>query len=186
MQRDFTFKKRAILTALGLLLAADLGLAIYSWQLASSPHTPQAEFDAQNLQLKLIRGDIKSKQDIKDHMPATRKDCEKFEQSLPPESTGYSFVTAELDEIARKSGLQILNRGFKQKEIPDRGMVEVSIEATVSGDYGSVVRFVNGLQRSNSFYVVDGLALASDTRNEAATGAIRVGLHVRTYFRVAA
>jgi hypothetical protein len=154
--------------------------------LASSPHTPQAEFDAQNLQLKLIRGDIKSKQDIKDHMPATRKDCEKFEQSLPPESTGYSFVTAELDEIAKRSGLQILNRGFKQKEIPDRGMVEVSIEATVSGDYGSVVRFVNGLQRSNSFYVVDGLALASDTRNEAATGAIRVGLHVRTYFRVAA
>jgi hypothetical protein len=186
MQRDFTFQKRAILAVLGLLLAADLGLAIYSWQLASSPHTPQAEFDAQSLQLKVLRGDIKSAQDIKDNMPATRKDCEKFEQSLPPESTGSSSMTAELDQIARQSGLQILNSAFKQKEIPDRGMVEVIIEATVSGDYGSIVRFVNSLQRSKSFYVVDGLALASETRNEAGTGAIRVGLHLRTYFRNAA
>ena len=186
MQRDFKFRRRAILVALGLLLAADLGLAAYSWELASSPHTPQAEFDAQSLQLKVLRGDIKSAQDIKDNMPATRKDCEKFEQSLPPVSTGYSSMTSELDEIAKKSGLQILNRAFKQKEFPNRGMVEVSIEATVSGDYGSVVRFVNGLQRSKSFYVVDGLALASDTQNQAATGAIRVGLHVRTYFRDAA
>jgi type IV pilus assembly protein PilO len=186
MQRDFTFQRRAILVVLGLLLAADLGLAAYSWQLASSPHTPQAEFDAQSLQLKVLRGDIKSAQDIKDNMPATRKDCEKFELSLPPVSTGSSSMSDELDEIAKKSGLQIVTRAYKQKEIPNRGMVEVTIAATVSGDYGSVVRFVNGLQRSKSFYVVDGLALTSDTRNQAATGAISVGLRVRTYFRDAA
>ncbi len=41
MHRDFTLQKRAILVVLGLLLAADLGLAIYSWRLASSPQTPR-------------------------------------------------------------------------------------------------------------------------------------------------
>ena len=38
MHRDFTLQKRTILVVLGLLLAADLGLATYSWRLASSPH----------------------------------------------------------------------------------------------------------------------------------------------------
>src|SRR5690242_13697835 len=147
MHSDFTWQKRTILVVLGLFLAADTGLAFYSWHLASSPHTPQAEFDAQNLQLKVLRGYIKSAQYIKNNMPATRKDCEKFEHSLPPESTGYSLVTAELDEIAKKTGLQIVSRAFKQKEVENRGMAEVNLDATVNGGYGNVVRFVNGLQR---------------------------------------
>jgi Tfp pilus assembly protein PilO len=186
MHRDFTLQKRAILVVLGLLVAADIGLAIYSWELSSSPHTPQADFDSQNMQLKVLKGDIKSAQDIKDNMPATRKDCEKFEQSLPPQGTGNSAITAELDEIAKKAGLQIETGAFKQKEIANRGMDEVTIDATVSGDYGSVVRFVNGLQRSQRFYLVDGLALATDTQKQVAGGPIRVALHLRTYFRVAA
>jgi len=186
MHRDFTLRKRAILVVLALLLAADAGLAVYSWKLASSPQTPQQAFDAQNLQLKIIRGDIKSKQYIKDHMPATRNDCEKFEHSLPPESIGSSVTTAELHEIAKKAGLQIASLAFTQKEVENRGMAEVSIEATVSGDYGSVVRFVNGLQRSQGFYIVDSLTLASEAQSHAPSGAIRVGLHLRTYFRDAA
>lgn len=187
MHKGFTIQKRAILVVVALLVAADLGLAFYSWQLASSPHTRQEEFDAQNMQLKVLRGDIKSAQDIKDNMPATRKDCEKFERELPRQSTGYSAITAELDEIAKKSGLQIDTRAFKQKEIAERGLAELTIDATVSGNYGSVARFVNGLQRSQSFYVIDGLALATDMQKQgAANGPIRVALHVRTYFREAA
>jgi len=183
MHRDFTLQKRAILIVLGMLLAADLGLAIYSWQLSSSPQTPQREFDDQTTKLGVLKGDIKSAQSIKDNMPRTRSDCEKFELSLPASSTGYSSIEAELDEIAKKAGLRIETRLEKQKQILNRGMAEVSIDATVSGDYGSVVRFVNGLQRSQRFYVVDGLALATDAQSQAAAGLVRVALHVRTYFR---
>src|SRR5580693_710462 len=108
MHRDFTLQKRAILTVLGLLLAADMGLAIYSWQLSSSPHTPQREFDEQTTKLGVMKNEIKSAQYIKDNMPATRKDCEKFEQSLPAASTGYSSIEAELDEVAKKAGVQVV------------------------------------------------------------------------------
>jgi Tfp pilus assembly protein PilO len=186
MHRDFTLQKRAILVVLGLLVAADLGLAIYSWRLASSPHTPQAEFDEQNTKLGLLRGDIKSAQSIKDNMPLTRSDCEKFEKSLPVTSASSSAIASEFDEIAKKSNLKIDALTAHQKEIPDRRIAEVSIEATVTGDYGSVVRFVNGLQRSQRFYVLDGLDLATDAQNQAAQGPIRLALHLRTYFRDAA
>jgi Tfp pilus assembly protein PilO len=184
MHRDFTLQKRAILVVLGVLLAADLGLAIYSWELASSPHTAQRVFDEQTIKLGVLKNDIKSAQFIKDNMPATRKDCEKFEQSLPAESTGSSSISAELDEVAKKAGLQIVTLTQRQKEISNRGMAEVTIDATVNGNYESVVKFVNGLQRSQRFYVLDGLALGTDTQQgQGATGPIRVGVHVRTYLR---
>ncbi len=185
MQKDFTLQKRFILVVLGLLVAADIGMGVYSWQLSNAPRTPQKEFDEEYVKLKVLKGDIQSAQLIKDNMPTTRKDCEKFEQSLPSASVGYSSVTSELDDVAKKSGLQIVTLTDHQKDLPQRSMAEVSIDATVSGDYGSVVRFVNGLQRSQKFYIVDGLALASDTQNQSANGPIRVGIHLRTYFRMA-
>ena len=186
MHRDFTLQKRAILLVVGLLVAADLGLAIYSWQLASAPRTSQKQFDEQNLKLMVQRGDIKSAQAIKEKMPATRNDCEKFEKSLPPQSVGTSSVVAELDDIAKKSGLQIVTLSDKPKELSNRGMTEVELDATVNGDYGSVVRFLNGLQRSQSFYIVDGLTLGTEAQNQSGMGPIRVGIHLRTYFRIAA
>jgi Tfp pilus assembly protein PilO len=186
MHRDFTLQKRAILLVLGLFLAADVGLAIYSWRLASSPHTPQAEFDEQNTKLSVLRGDIHSAQRIKENMPFTKQDCEKFEKSLPLVSASSSAIESEFDDIAKKSNLRIDALTSHPKEIADRGITEISIEATVTGDYGSVVRFVNGLQRSQRFYVLDGLALATDAQNQAVQGPIRVALHLRTYFRDAA
>ena len=42
------------------------------------------------------------------------------------------------------------NVSFKQKEIPNRGVTEVLIEVTVAGEYSSIVKFLNGLQRSSN------------------------------------
>jgi hypothetical protein len=56
---------------------------------------------------------------------------------------------------------------------------------TVSGDYASVARFINGLQRSEKFYIVDDLTL-SESQGRNANGALSVALHLRTYFRQAA
>ena len=185
MKRDVKVRKRLIIGALGLFVLADVALAAYSWQLNSAPQTPQQELATQNKQLEVLKADIKRGEAIRQLTPAIQRDCERFEQSLLPVSSGYSSVSAELDSIAKNAGAQIENREFKQKEIPNRGMQEVAIDITVNGEYTGVVRFLNGLQRSQNLYAVDGLALASDTQNQASNGPIRVSVHMKTYFRVA-
>jgi len=52
------------------------------------------------------------------------------------------------------------------------------VAAAVEGDYANVINFINGLERSNNFYVLDGLSLASST-----AGNLRLNLQLRTYFR---
>ena len=185
MRRDFTLQRRVIVGGLALLVLADCGLAAFSWRQASAPRTPQQELEGQTMRLKMLQGNIDRAKAIQKSTPATQLDCDKFEKSLLPASTGYSTVTEELGGIAGKAGVQFSGKNFHHKEFPTRGLTEVELEATISGDYPSVVRFLNGLQRSENVYTVDSLELASESQSQGASSAIRVTLHMRTFFRAA-
>jgi len=182
MRRDFTVRKRAILGSVILLVLTDVALAAYSWQL-SAPHAPQQQLAMETRQHSLLKADIKRAQDIRGNIPAIQKDCDQFEQSLFPASSGYSSIRSELGATAKKSGIQLEDQIFKETKIANRGMTEVAIDATVTGDYKSVVGFLNGLQRSSNLYQVDSLSLASENANQASANVIKVALHLRTYFR---
>jgi len=186
MRRDFIWQKRIILLGVVLLVFADIVFAAYSWQLASAPHAPQKQLAVETKQRDLLRADIKRAQEIRDNVPATQKDCERFEQSLFPASAGYSAVRSELGDAAKKSGIYLEDMTFKQTEISNRGMTEVTIDATVNGDYKSVIGFLNRVQRSGNLYSVDSLTLNTDNANQASANIIKVALHLRTYFRTAA
>jgi Tfp pilus assembly protein PilO len=184
MRHDFKLKRRAIVIALVLLIAADIGLGVYSWRLASA-RSAQQNLDFLSLNRDLLKKDIARAESISRRIPAIQKDCDAFETSLFPESTGYSSVTAELSSLAAKSGLQLESRSFRPKEVKGRRLTEVGIEANVTGGYAGVVRFLNGLQRSQNVYAVEGLSARSDAQAQGAKGELRVSVHLKTYFRAA-
>jgi len=186
MSRDFTIRKQAIIAGVLLLVLADVALAAYSWRLASAPHSPREQLSLEMKQHDLLKADIKRAQDIRDKIPAIQKNFDQFEYSLFPASSGYSAVRSEVGAIARKSGIQLDDLSFKPTEIANRGMTEVAIDATVNGDYKSVIGFLNGLQRSANRYAVDSLTLASENANQGSANVIKVALHLKTYFRTAA
>jgi Tfp pilus assembly protein PilO len=179
MRRDFTVRKNAILGGVILLVVADLGLAAYSWQLASAPQAPEQSLQ---LKLKLLRKDIQTAQKIREETPKTRTDCEMFEKSLFPASSGYSTVSSELTGLAKKSGIQLEDLSFKTTDMPNRGMTEVAADLTVTGDYKSVIHFLNGVQRS-THYEADSLTLAAENANQPNSNVIKVAVHLKTYFR---
>ena len=186
MSRDFKLEKRGIVLAVAVLVIADIGLAVYGWRMAAAPQSQQ-ELATLTRNRDLLRADIKRAQDIRQKIPAIAKDCDQFEQSLAPESTGYSQVSAEHGALAAKSGLELDSRTFRQDAVKGRSLTEVEIEATVNGSYTAVVKFLNALQRSNNVYAVESL----DAKSETATGGmqhggeVRVLLHIKTYFRAA-
>ena len=184
MRHDFKFEKRAILLGVTMLVVVDVALAVYGWKLAAAPRSQQ-DVVALTRSRDLLRADIKRAQDIRQKIPAIQKDCDQFEQALVPESTGYSAVSAELDGIASKAGLQLENRSLHQKDVKGRGLTEVDIDATVSGSYVGVVHFLNGLQRSGNVYAVQALTAKAEADQQGSRGEVRVTLHIKTYFRAA-
>ena len=183
MNIEFQSQKKIALGVLAALIAADTVLAGYSILMASPGRSPQQELAAQKAQQKLLKADVKRALAIQEEMPKTKTDCEHFESSLLSTSSGYSAVSTELAEVGQNSGLQISSLGFKAKDLPGRNISEIAVEATVTGDYKGVVRFLNGLQRSKNHYVIDSLTLASDQPGAAGSRALRVALHLRSFFK---
>jgi type IV pilus assembly protein PilO len=184
MKIEFSLQKKIIIAGLAILIVADAALAFYATQ--SATRFSRNELAAQKTQIKLLKADIKRALTIQQSIPQTKADCERFENSLHPSSAGYSAVTDELMGFAKPAGLQIVSLAFHPKELPGRNMVELGLDATVNGDYKGVVRFLNGLQRSKSLYIIDTLTLASEPTAQAVAGPLRVVLSLRSYFKNAA
>jgi type IV pilus assembly protein PilO len=183
MRRDFKIKKRLVLLLLVLLIAGDIGLGAYSWNLASA-QSAQQELGLIMRNRDLLKKDIQRAQEIRSRIPAIQKDCDAFEQSLFSENTGYSNIGAELSALAAKSSLRLESRSFNPKSVKGRNLTELKIDAQVTGDYRGVVRFLNGLQRSQNFYAVEGLS-ARSAQSQSAKGLLQVTVHIKTYFRAA-
>jgi hypothetical protein len=166
--------------ALGLLLLADLALAIFLWQGSrQDPTAMRLERDRMALQAKLLRADVERGEKIRASLPQAGKDCDAFyHQSFLDASTGYSQIESDLDAIAAQSGVNASGLSFKQAEIKDRGVTEIIIHTSVDADYPAVIRFVNGIERSKNFYLLDSLRLGT-----AATGGIKLDVELHTYFR---
>jgi len=70
MRRDFTLRKRIILSGVIVLVLTDVALAAYTWELSSAPHAPQQQVAVETKQHDLLKADIRRAQDIRNNIPA--------------------------------------------------------------------------------------------------------------------
>jgi len=185
MDRSVVVTRRLILVGLTVLLCGDLALALYSWHTANTMRRPMATLVSDSQKLHLLSADIDRAERIRHDLPVAIADCDRFESTLPPASTGNSAVVAELDDLAKKSGLQLQTVVFRHKDLVGRNLTEVDLDLAVDGAYTNIVKFMNGLQRSRNSYAVDNLTLQSAGQGNAPEG-LRIALHMKTYFRTAA
>lgn len=172
--------KKWVAAGLGVLLLADVALAVFLWQSGQQgEQAMRTERDHLAITAKLLSADVRRAQKIRASLPQVGQDCTNFyEETFPSSSVGYSSIESDLDSIASHAGLQTGGVSFKPKNLPDRGVTELEITAQVNGDYAAIIRFINGLEVSKNFYLLNDLSLDS-----ASTGGIRLQLKLHTYFR---
>jgi len=184
MRLDFTTRKRIILGAVITLVVADVAFAAYSSLELASPSASDQVLRQRALDLKRMEAQIKRGQEIRESMPRNQEQYEEFEGSFLPASSGYSSISAELGEIAKKSGVRLDEVNFKPTPIPERGMTEVVVDSTIIGNYKSVILFLNGLQRSGDNFIIESLTLGPEgAAAQGPANMIKVGLHIKTYLR---
>lgn len=173
--------KLAVKIALACLLVLDGALIFANLRIASE--APQSQAQERNRlaqKEKLLAADVARGQAVEKHLPDVGKECDAFYQrNLLPESSGYSTVISDLGQMGKEAGVQISGTGYHEAAVKDRGLNEVQMSAAVQGDYQSLIRFINSLEHSPRFYVLDGLTLTSET-----SGAIKLSLTLRTYLRI--
>lgn len=171
--------KNAIRIIIGLILLADIGLIFVNWQLASAQGNPTDELRALRIRRDLMTADIRRAEAIRASLPGVQTETASFmEKDLRPTGAWSSTITDDLGALAKESGVLIATTHFRQKAIDKRGVDEISISVTMQGAYPSLVSFINALERSKNFYLLDSLTL--DTGSE---GVLKLNLELRTYFR---
>ena len=163
-----------------VVLVLDLVLIFLNWRSSSAePQSLSQERSRLEIQHRLLKADVERATAIRSDLAKVQgESAEFFAQKLRETSSGYSSVVGDLGEISKRSGLNATSVTFRQRDVGTRGVVEVVVTASVEGDYPSLVSFINGLERSDSFYVLDNLQLASST-----SGSLKLNLQLRTYFR---
>jgi Tfp pilus assembly protein PilO len=174
-------KSRKILIrfVVAFVLILDAALIAANYRLTASPEATADQVRLLRRRRDMMAADIRRAADIRKSLPDVQTQTSNFyEKDLRPATAGYSSVLQDLDRLAHEAGLEITSKHFREKGVEKRGVDEVSITISMSGAYPALVSFINGLERSGSFYLLDNLSLESKSE-----GKLNLNLELRTYFR---
>ena len=159
-----------------LLLLINVTLAVrlaFAWDRAQAGNAArleerQSEFRAMQLKTRPLRGLDKKIQQAK-------LDQQGFYEKRFPASD--SEVLKELGALAVKNDV-LLARGQYAYGKPNQGLVEFRMEASLSGDYAPIVRFINGLERDKLFFLIESITL-----NGQQNGVVSLRMRLTTFLR---
>ncbi len=110
----------------------------------------QVELKAQEMQTAPLRGLDKRVEQSRAQIHAF------YEKRIPP---NYSSIASRIGELQVNSGARLTRVQYTQGP-PGADLTEISMDAGISGGYPQIMRFVNSLERDQTFFVIR--AMASD------------------------
>jgi Tfp pilus assembly protein PilO len=108
-----------------------------------------------------------------------REEVDKFYQDRFP--TRESAISDELGKVAAQNGVKIAQAKYDSRDTEPVGLMPVSVEVTCQADYLHLVRFINALERSKTFFIVNSVVLGDEQGGE-----VKLQMKLDTYLKTAA
>jgi Tfp pilus assembly protein PilO len=179
MKAEILHRNNLIRWVLAVILLADVVLIGVRFRINSLSHVQPGDLNRLGMLEKQYRADNTRLERFRSELPADEKQWDEFFTThFHPAGAGYSAISEDLGDLSRSAGLRSDSISFHQHSPDARGLVQVDISTAIEGDYDSLIQFLNKLEHSDNFYVLDSLALASSS-----AGKIRLNVQLRTYFR---
>jgi hypothetical protein len=94
--------------------------------------------------------------------------------------TRYSAISETLGKLASENHVQVSAVHYEAKDTDVAGVQRVGINSLVTGDYANEMRFINAMERSKTFFVINSVSLGG-----AEGRTVRLELHFETFLRSA-
>lgn len=161
---------------LGVLIVLVVGLAVrlgMDWVATNGSSTDalatkQMELRSLDLQTTPLRG-------LDKRVVESRSEMQDFYAKRVP--ANYSSIAMHLGALQVKSGVRLTRVQYTQGA-PAGDLTEIQMDAGVSGDYSQMMRFINGLERDQIFFVIRGMGLTGQQG-----GLVNLRLRVSTWLR---
>jgi len=130
----------------------------------------QVELKALDLQTTPLRG-------LDQRVEESRSQIQDFySRRIPP---NYSSIASRIGDLQVKSGVRLSRVQYTQGPAGSY-LTEISMDASISGAYPEIMRFVNSLERDQTFFVIRAMALTGQQG-----GMVSLRLRVSTWLRPA-
>jgi hypothetical protein len=162
----------AVMLVLVIVLAVRFGMdwAATNGRSSDALAGKQVELTALDLQTAPLRGLDKRVENSRSQMQVF------YAKRIPP---NYSSIAARIGELQVKSGVRLSRVQYTQG-MAGFDVTEISMDAGISGDYPAIMRFVNSLERDQTFFVIRAMALTGQQG-----GLVNLRLRVSTWLRPA-
>lgn len=144
--------------------------------LGSSPSARQAEYEAVRRELQTKMREAAPRRGLDKKLVLAQEQIATFYRERFP--SGYSQISAELGKLAGNSGVRISQGSYETLPAELPGLERVRVEAALDGEYVEIVKFVNALERSKMFFIVESVTLGQEQG-----GRVRLQLRLESYRR---
>lgn len=159
-----------LLLVIGLGVRLGLDWRAISTDSDSATSGKQIQLRAMELQTVPLRG-------LENRVKEARAQMQSFYDKRIP--SNYSTISGRIGELEVASGVRITRLQYAQG-ISGPDLTEIVIESTISGDYPQVMRFINSLERDQTFFLIRAMALAGQQG-----GQVNLRLSLSTWMRSA-
>jgi type IV pilus assembly protein PilO len=158
----------ALLLILNLVLAVRLFLAWSTLRAAGTDQLLQQQTALRAMQLEMLplKG-LPQKVDV------SRTQANEFFGARFP--AAYSTISATIYDLASKNSVHVTNLSYTPSRAPE-GLVELRMDASLTGEYSALMHTINGLERSKTFFLISGLTLTGQQG-----GSVNLRLRLNTY-----
>jgi hypothetical protein len=157
-----------LLLILNLVLAVRLFLAWSTLRASSAEQLQQQQSAYRALQLEMspLRG-------LPQKVVLSRTQADEFYTARFPGA--YSTISATINDLATKNNVRLTNLAYTPTPAL-AGLAELRMDASLSGEYAALMHFINGLERSKTFFLINGLTLTGQQG-----GQVNLRLKLNTY-----
>jgi type IV pilus assembly protein PilO len=180
-QRRFSTALNLHLAAVAVLLGAVLFLgtkALIAVHEAGAAQT--ASFEQEQIRYAQLQAQLAHLQGLPEKVEQARGDAIAFyAKRIAP---NYSTVATELGELEVKNQVRMTRASYTGVPAID-GLLEVRIDANLSGDYAPLMHFINDLEgdKNHVFFIINGITLTGQQG-----GLVSLRLRMTTYLQASA
>jgi type IV pilus assembly protein PilO len=175
---DLRKTRRDMKIALVAMVACDLLAGIlYVSPLIGSAETRRMELNQLQAELRQKTLEVAPLKDLPQKVNlASREIGDFYKKRFPAEN---SEILTEIGKLASANGVRIDQGTYKLGDTAMVGLLPIQMEYNFSGNYTSLARFINAVERDEMFFIINSVTLGGEPQ-----GPVRLSVKLETYLKV--
>jgi type IV pilus assembly protein PilO len=177
---DLQHTRKSIKTSLAIMLAVDVvALVVLFSPLVGSTESRRQELNQLGSELQTKTRQVEPLRNMdKKVITANRQIAEFYKKRFPAQD---SEIATQFGKLAAANGVTIGQVKYKVLEEETGRLHPVEMEADLTGNYVSLARFINALERDDMFFIISSITLGGDEK-----GPIKLQMKLQTYLKAGA